>query len=104
MGPMTTEVTDNPSASRFEMTVDGELVGHLDYREHEGEYAIPYTRIYPQFEGHGHGSELVVRSLEAIRDRQGTVLPYCPFVPKVIRENPELVELVPESERASFGL
>ncbi len=101
---MTTDVTDNPSASRFEITVDDELVGHLDYREHEGEYVVPHARVFPQFEGHGHGATLVVRALETIRDRQGTVLPYCSFVAKVIREHPELAELVPESQRAAFGV
>ena len=101
---MTTAVTDNPSASRFEMTVDDELVGYLDYREHEGEYAIPHTRVFSEFEGHGYGSKLVVHALEAIRDRRGTVLPYCNFVPKLIREHPELTELVPEDERSTFGL
>jgi predicted GNAT family acetyltransferase len=101
---MTTVVADNPSASRFEMTIDDELVGYLDYREHDGAYAIPHTRIFPQFRHRGLGSELVVAFLEAIRERRGTVLPYCPFVPKVIREHPEFAELVPADERATFGV
>jgi predicted GNAT family acetyltransferase len=101
---MRSTVTDNPSASRFEITVDEELAGYLDYREHDGEYAIPHARIFPQFRHQGFGSALVVSSLETIRDRRGTVLPYCPFVPKVIRDHPELVELVPEAERESFGV
>ena len=101
---MSTAVQDNPAASRFEITVDGELAGYLDYREHQGEYALPHTRVLPQYEGHGVGTELVVNALEAIRHRRGTVLPYCPFIPKVIREHPELTDLVPESERASFGV
>jgi predicted GNAT family acetyltransferase len=103
-GVMDTAVKDNPAASRFEMTVDDELVGYLDYREQGGEYSIPHTRVFPQFEGRGYGAKLVVRALETIRDRHGTVLPYCSFVPKVMREHPELAELVPESERASFGV
>ena len=98
---MTTVVTDNPSASRFELIVDDELVGYLDYREHRGEYTIPHTRVFPQHEGRGHGSTLVVESLETIRERGGTVRPRCSFVSSVIREHPELAELVPESERAS---
>lgn len=101
---MTTVVTDNPSASRFEITVDDELVGYLDYREDHGAYAIPHTRIFPQHRHHGLGALLVVRSMEAIRERGGTVLPYCPFVPKVIRDHPELADLVPEDERATFGV
>jgi predicted GNAT family acetyltransferase len=100
----TSTVQDNPSASRFEITIDGELAGYLDYREYRGEYAIPHTRVFPQFEGHGVGTELVVRSLQEIRERHGTVLPYCPFVPAVMRKHPELSDLVPESERATFDL
>ena len=101
---MATVVMDRPSASRFEITVDGELVGYLNYSEHDGEYTIPHTRVFPEHEGHGHGSTLVVEALEAIRDRRGTVLPYCSFVPKVMREHPDLAELVPASERAAFGV
>jgi predicted GNAT family acetyltransferase len=97
-------VTDNDAASRFEITVDGELAGYLDYREHRGEYALPHTRVLSQFEGRGLGSELVVSALQLIRERKGTVLPYCPFVPKVMRDHPELIDLVPEDERATFGL
>jgi uncharacterized protein len=101
---MATVVTENPSASRFEITVDEELVGYLDYRKNGREYAIPHTTVFPRFEGHGHGSTLVVQALEAIRDRGGTVLPHCWFVSRVMREHPELTELVPESERATFGV
>lgn len=101
---MTTTVADNPASSRFEITVDGELAGFLDYRKDGDEYAIPHTRIYTHFEGHGLGSELVSRALSEIAARGGTVLPYCPFVPKVIRDNPELVELVPKDQRETFGL
>ena len=101
---MTTAVKDNPSASRFEITVDDELVGYLEYQVDDGEYAIPHTRIFPPFRHRGLGATLVVGSLEAIRDRRGKVLPYCSFVPKIMRDRPELAELVPESQRATFGV
>lgn len=101
---MTTAVQDNPTASRFEISVDDELVGYLEYQEDDGEYAIPHTRIFPQFRHRGLGATLVLNSLETIRERRGTVLPYCSFVPKIMRDHPELAELVPESERASFGV
>jgi predicted GNAT family acetyltransferase len=101
---MTTAVTDNPASSRFEITVDDELVGYLEYQEDDGEYAIPHTRIFPKFRHRGLATTLVVNSLEEIRDRSGRVLPYCSFVPKVMRAHPEFVDLVPESERATFGV
>jgi predicted GNAT family acetyltransferase len=101
---MTTTVADNPASSRFEITVDGELAGFLDYRKDGDEYALPHTRVYTEFEGRGIGSELVSEALAEISSRGGTVLPYCPFVPKVIREHPEFLHLVPEEQRATFGL
>lgn len=101
---MTTTLADNPASSRFELTVDGELAGFLDYRKDGDEYAIPHTRIYTQYEGRGLGSELVSGALSEIAARGGTVLPYCPFVPKVIRDHPEFLELVPEDKRGMFGL
>ncbi len=101
---MTTTVQDAPQRSRFEIEVDGELAGFLDYRKDGDEYALPHTRIYTQFEGQGLGGELVRGALEEISQRGGSVLPYCPFVPRVIRDNPEFADLVPEEQRPTFGL
>lgn len=101
---MTTIVQDNKAGSRFEISVDGELAGFVDYRRHGDEYALPHTRIYPQFGGQGMGGTLVTGALAEIALRGGTVLPYCPFVPKVIRDNPEFLELVRKDQRATFGL
>jgi predicted GNAT family acetyltransferase len=101
---MTTTVQDNPAASRFEVTVDGDLAGFLDYRKHGDEYALPHTRIFTQYEGNGLGTTLVCGSLAEIAARGGTALPYCPFVPKVILDHPEFLALVPEDQRATFGL
>ena len=95
---------DVPEASRFEIRVDDELAGLVDYREHDDEYALPHTRVLPQFGGRGVGSALVVGALRTIGERGGTVLPYCPFVPKVMRDHPELIDLVPADRRAEFGL
>lgn len=101
---MTTEVQDNPAESRFEIHVDGQLAGYVDYRRHVDEYALPHTRVYPQFEGRGIGGQLIAGTLAEIASRGGTVLPYCPFVPKVIRDHPEYLDLVPSDQRPTFGL
>lgn len=101
---MTSMVQDNPEASRFEITVDDQLAGYVDYRRDGDEYALPHTRVLPEFGGRGVGSELVVGALREIASRGGTVLPYCPFVPKVIRDNPEFLDLVPPEQRGTFEL
>ena len=101
---MSTTVENNTERSRYEITVDGELAGYLDYFCEGDEYALPHTNVFSQFEGRGLGSELVATALDDIRAHGGTVLPYCPFIPKVIRHRPEFVELVPEDKRVRFGL
>lgn len=101
---MATSVNDNPAEQRFEITVDGELAGYVDYRKDGSEYALPHTRVYPQFEGRGIGGRLITGALDEIASRGGTVLPYCPFVPTVIRDNPQYLDLVPEGQRSTFGL
>jgi predicted GNAT family acetyltransferase len=101
---MTTSVQDNAAESRFEITVDGDLAGYVDYRLDGDEYALPHTRVFPQFGGRGVGGQLIAGALTEIASRGGSVLPYCPFVPKVIRDNPEFLELVPADRRADFDL
>ena len=48
---MSADVQDHPEASRFEITVDGELAGWVDYRVDGDVYALPHTRVLPAFEG-----------------------------------------------------
>ena len=43
-------------------------------------------------------------ALTGLRDRGVAVLPYCPFVRAYLQRHPELVDVVPEAERARFGL
>ena len=101
---MTTEVWKNEEKLRYEIWVDGVQSGFLDYTLEDGTYALTHTEVFKKFGGSGVGSQLVVGVLEQIRDEGAKALPYCPFVPKVIRDHPEFVGLVPEAERARFGL
>jgi len=101
---MTTEVWQNDKEQRYEIWVDGVLGGFLDYTLDGDTYALTQTKVFKKFGGSGVGSRLVVDVLEQIRNEGAQALPYCPFVPKVIRNHPEFVGLVPAAERARFGL
>lgn len=101
---MTTEVRDVPASSRFEIWVDEQRAGYLNYTIDGGIAALPATKIDPSYEGRGLGTTLVVGALEALRRRELQVLPICPFIPAVMRKHPEFIALVPEAERARFGL
>ena len=106
-GPAVEDVTvrDNSAASRFEVWLGDERVGFADYEMHgEGVVAFPHTLVEPRFQNRGLASRLIDEALAAARDRGWSVLPECSFVRLHLRRHPGLVDLVPASERARFGL
>jgi uncharacterized protein len=101
----TVTVRDNPELSRYEIYSDDQRVGLTEYKLHDGMIALLHTEIDPAFGGRGLGRQLVEGALADARRRGLAVRPFCPYVRKVIADNPEAyLELVPESERAKFEM
>ncbi|GAA1956575.1 GNAT family N-acetyltransferase [Kitasatospora viridis] len=101
---METRVIDNPEKSRFEIRDGAELAGFAEYHRSGSEIAFIHTEIDPAFGGRGLGGELARAALDAAREQQLDVLPYCPFIRGWITKHPEYADLVPASHRARFGL
>jgi predicted GNAT family acetyltransferase len=99
-------VTDNPGQMRYEIALDGEVVGFTQYRRSnlEGPIAFVHTEIEPGHEGEGLGSRLVSAALDDARDKGLAVVPLCPFVRSYIAEHAEYADLVPADRREEFGL
>lgn len=97
-------VTDAPDRSRFEIALDGTVVGFAQYRRRPGGIAFIHTEIEPGHEGEGLGTALVSAALDAARAEGAEVLPFCPFVRSFIEEHREYADLVPTGRRAEFGL
>lgn len=104
MGAERIEVADNPAEGRYEIRVDGELAGRIEYRANGDRVAMIHTEIDPAFGGRGLAGKLVAAALEEARGRGLRILPICPFVRSHIERHPEYVELVPEAARKRFGL
>ena len=101
---MELRVADNPEAERYEAFVDGELAGFMTYRLRGEQISLLHTEVDDAFEGQGVGGTLVAAVLDDVRARGLGVLPFCPFVKAYLRRHPGYLILVPESERARFGL
>ena len=97
-------VRDNPEEKRYEIEVDGQVAGFVQYRKRPGLLAFIHTEIGPAFEGKGLGSTLIRSALEDARDQGLAVLPFCPFVNEYLRRHPGLASLVPAEHREAFGL
>lgn len=83
-------VVDNPAASRFELRLDGELAGRVDYLPAGDSVIIAHTEVADGHEGEGLGGILVRAALEGIHEQGKTAIPTCPFAAAYIRRNPEL--------------
>lgn len=106
---MTTEeksviVSDNPTESRYEVKVDGELAGYAEYKLADTVISFTHTKVFDEYGGQGLAQKLAASSLDAARERGLSVLPLCPFYAKFIGKNTEYVDLVPQDRRAEFKL
>jgi hypothetical protein len=98
-------VLDVPEHFRFEIRVEGELAGLIEYRRRPGLIAFAHTLIEPRFEGHGLASRLAQTALSEARDAGLAVLPFCPFVRGYIAgHGEEYLDLVPGDLRDAFEL
>jgi predicted GNAT family acetyltransferase len=96
-------VTDNPGRSRFELRVDGELVGWAEYRPAGDSVIIAHTEIDERREGEGLGSALVRGTLDQIRASGKSVIPTCTFTAAYIQRHREYIDLVDASLRDRFA-
>jgi predicted GNAT family acetyltransferase len=97
---MDIEVTDNAVASRYEISVDGALVGFADYRMSDGRVVFPHTVITPSMRERGLAAILVRHALDAAREAGRVVVPACWYVEQFVDEHPEYEDLL---ERADTG-
>jgi predicted GNAT family acetyltransferase len=85
----------NPSLSRYEAHIDGELAGFAEYQLTDALVIFTHTEVDDRFEGKGVGSALARFGLDDVR-AAGTrkVLPLCPFIKGWIGKHPDYVDLV----------
>jgi uncharacterized protein len=102
---MSTSIRDNYVDSRYEVYDDDQLAGFAVYKLTDHRIAFTHTEVAPAFGGRGLAKQLVTEALDDVRRRGLAVLPFCPYVRKVISENAgTYLDLVPQAERDRFGL
>ena len=64
-----TEVRHNTERLRYEMVVDGEVVGFVQYNVRGGRIVLAHTEINPEYGGRGLATSLAQGALDDIRSR-----------------------------------
>lgn len=83
------EVTKNEQRHRFEIRLDGDLVGLADYRDDDGIREFPHTEVDPSLRGRGLAGRLVGEALTQTRGEGLKADPICPFVATYVQRHPE---------------
>jgi predicted GNAT family acetyltransferase len=98
-------VRDNPTEHRYEIHDGDQLAGFSEYKLTQYKIAFTHTQVDPAFNGRGLAHQLVTEELDDVRRRGLAVLPFCPYVRKVIAREPDrFLDLVPAKDRARFQL
>jgi predicted GNAT family acetyltransferase len=91
---MAHDVVRNQERSRYELLIDGEVVGVADYRVDGTTWTFPHTVITPERRGQGLGAELVQGALDDVRRAGGTVVPRCWYVADFIAAHPGYADML----------
>jgi predicted GNAT family acetyltransferase len=90
-----TEVRHDAESGRYELWVEGALVGIADYHPGEaGVLVFPHTEIVTHRRGQGLGEVLVRGALDDVRAKGFRIVPACWFVDDFVRANPAYADLV----------
>lgn len=79
---------------RFILSVGGERVGHLTYRDSDGSRTFVHTQVEEAHEGHGYGTRLIERAVAESRAEGLRLVAECPMVAHWLGEHPEFDEFV----------
>lgn len=102
---MSTTVRDDPDQARYEIDLDGTVVGFAEYTRSDGRITFTHTEVGQAYGGRGLAGELVRFALDRALEEAAQVIPLCSFVRKVIADDPDrYLDLVPEAERPLFNL
>jgi uncharacterized protein len=88
------EVVDVPEARRYELRLDGRLIGLAAYRRRGSRIVFMHTEVDESCQRRGFGSVLAAAALEDARHQGLDVVPLCPFIAHYIEQHSEFQELV----------
>ena len=94
MPTSTMDVRRDETRSRYELVVEGEVLGVCDYAERGDLLLFPHTEIDYEHRGKGLGEVLVRGALDDVRARGQKVVPGCWFVAEFFETHPDYADLL----------
>lgn len=88
------QIQQNKQAARFETSIDG-VDAFIEYIEKPGGVLLlTHTCVPPQISGRGVGTQMVVKTLELIRQLDLKIVPLCPFILSYLNKTDNYQDLI----------
>ena len=92
---MNKEFAHEVDASRYTLTIDGQLVALADYRINGRSISFNHTYTQPHQRGHGYAGEIVAFAMDDVEKTTDLkVVPMCWYVAQWFDEHPERAALL----------
>jgi predicted GNAT family acetyltransferase len=89
-----TTISDNAEHHRFELSVDGHVIGRQPYTRYREHFVLMHTEVDAQWRERGVSSALIDGVLGLVRNAGTTVIPRCKLTGDYILRHPEYRDLV----------
>lgn len=86
---MSTEVVRRSHPDRFELLLDGQVIGLAEFTDADGKRDFTHTEINPAHDGKGYGSQLVSAALTETHAEGLGAVGTCWFVEEYLVRHPE---------------
>ena len=83
-----TTVTDNADQGRYEVHVDAELAGFIEYTLDGDRIDMTHTEVFEKYRGDGTAGTLASEALQDAASRDLTIVPSCPYVARRLEKHP----------------
>lgn len=92
---MAHEVIHDEAHDRFDLLIDGEVAGHIDYVVKKNDIHLTHTEVSSERRERGLAAELVEDAFRQIRDStQYRIVPDCPYIQHWLTSNHDYDELL----------
>ena len=88
------EIVHNSDRHRFEIHLDGEVIGRSYYRAEAGRRVFTHTEVDPEHQGKGLASQLIKVALDDTRGAGLRVVAQCPAVAAYVAKHHDYDDIV----------
>ena len=92
---MSAKVVHKPEDSRFEIYLEDQRIGLMDYEQVDSEIRLTHTEVDPAHQRKNFAASLLRESLDTIRhENMGKVVPICSYTVTYMDKHPETQDLL----------